>query len=365
MPIQIHHTVIHGFSKAQHDVDVTEVVKKNVLLNARLPAVESLVDGVAKLLGKRSNAQVWGRFNEVAREGLFARHFSEFAQHTGPTEFLSLTHVAVDELVRAAKRERLATGGHILFSLYADDAGITRLVVAMIKQKGGIQLDANYVPVGITAIDMGKLYQAAHIHLPDYLAFNELAGEEIPHSEKNYLSFLSSRDAGEASAYFISALGCELRVSPTRSTERVFEATNEFFASQPDLSIYRKDASEQLAKYLQDQLSSGSPADLEGICHVLQAIVPPQHAVLTAGLMEFFNSDKYQIPAEFHVHKGILTKHVKVSLESESMKLKFTRSIIGTDQNAQVYYNQQNKSLLIKDLPASFVAKLDQALAQP
>src|SRR5580693_5891048 len=116
--MRLRHSVIHGFDKEAQQ-PTQRVVKKPILLDNDLPAVQALVSGIATLLGKRANNQVWGHFGNDGREGPFPAQFSAYADSQDDSAvFLGLTHLAVDQIVLAADAEPFATGGHILFALF-------------------------------------------------------------------------------------------------------------------------------------------------------------------------------------------------------------------------------------------------------
>lgn len=379
MAIQVINAIIHGFDKDQHTTNVPQksIVIKNKVLNVDLPAVKTLVEGVSKLLGNKINAQSWGRF-DVDRGGKFYKEF-DAGLHllTDEKYFISLTKKAMIEIIEFSEKVAASTGSKILFSCYRDDLGRLRLLVAMIKQKGGITLDDDYIPVDVVEIDMSKLSQAADIRCDDYFAIKQyedlfVAGSEGVNSQKNasedgdlknYLSFLSSRDAGEASEYFIKALGCTLNISPRKSTAVVITATLDFFERNEALKPYAKSAREAVCKYLQNQLEKKLPAKLEEIVHAASSVVPPDLSANLEGFEVYFNSEDNKISSEFYVHNSELSKHIKVFVDADDMQLKFNKSAVGMDNNSRVFYNRAAKMLTIKNLTVKQMEQLDKQVA--
>ena len=141
--------IIHSFKKTAHTDLVSDVVKKDVVLDTQNPALESLVEGINGLIGKEGNSVVYGQFADDGRQGPFPDRFSAFVDASDDEdEFVALTHLAMDQLVEQAREQTLATGGHILCAQYTSGAS-DFFLVASIKQRGGIQLDENYVPKAI------------------------------------------------------------------------------------------------------------------------------------------------------------------------------------------------------------------------
>lgn len=364
MPIQITHSIIHGFEKLQHTQIIVSVTKKDAVLDALQTPVISLIQGIATLLGRRQNAQSWGRFDSLDRAGPYRQRLLEHAATPGDTNsFLAMTHSAMDEIVAKATAKHASTGSHILFAQFSDGGGPERMLVAMIKQKGGIQLDTNYVPVGIVEVDMSKLSQAADIRIQSFIDNSDFEADTYEEDPENYLSFLSQRDSEEASSYFVEALGCVVGISPKKATSSIFHAVASFIDSKQELRNYKKSAREKLCEYLVQQHTAGAVATLDNVAHVVRSILPADLVGQADELENFLNGEQFKIPSEFFVHKAELKKFSKVNVETEEMQLKFNRAIVGKTENAKVYYNKTNRSLTISDLPNKIIAQLDNDLA--
>lgn len=374
MAIKVINAVIHGFDKDQHKkTDLKSIVIKDNGLDVTLPAVKTLVENVAKLLGGKLNTQSWGRFSDD-RGGKFYKSFNKgVANISNPGNFIEMTKQAMIEIIDHAAEKPASSGSKILFSHYQDDLGTNRLLAAMIKQKGAITLNEDYVPIGIIEIDMSKLSQAADIRCDDYLkivaeenskkaANNEDIADEEDIELKNYLSFLVSRENATASGYFLDALGCVLNVSPKKSTESVISVLEDFFENNENLKPFAKSAREAVCKYLQIRSDKKEVAKLDEVVHAASSVVPAELKENLEGFLQFFNNDTNRVPSEFHVHKGELSRHIKVVIDADDMQLKFNKSALGTDSNAKVFYNRNSKSLTIKNLTAKQMEQLDRQI---
>lgn len=364
MPIKIHHSVIHGFFKESRQ-PVANVVKKNVLLDCSLEGVISLVAGMSTLLGRRENNQVWGHFGTESREGLFPDAFAAYADNVlDAAGFLALTHIVVDEVTKCAATEPLSTGGHILCAVYDNEAGETIAIVAMIKQKGGVSLDENYVPIGIVEVDMSKLHQAAQIRIADFLRDANLQqGADEDELDRNYLSFLSPRANRDSSGYFVTALGCVVGLSASKATAKVYEAVDAYFRNKAEIAPFRKLAKEKLTEYLQWQLGLDEPATLDGLREALERVVPHDKAAYVKDISEYLNGEQFKVPDNFQVSSTVVKRNSKVVLDSDRISVKFDPAILGTDANAPLHYDKANKTLTIRNLSDEFVRRLDSTLS--
>jgi len=364
MAIHIVHSVIHGFNKEQHG-PVTGIVKRPVLLDNELQAVKDLVSGLSVLLGKKTNSQAWGRFGNDGRQGPFPASFAAYTQDLPSAEqFKNLSHLVVDQLVEQAGEKALSTGGRILFTLFNDENGSPVFLVAMIKQKGGLILDENFVPIGIVEVDLSKLHQAAQIQVNHFTADQEVDdNDEQEGLDRNYLSFLSPKTNSQASNYFIDALGCIVGITSAKATDQIFLAVDAFFVANVQLTPLRKKAKEKIVEYLQRQLDTGQLATLEDICTAVKQAAPPGYDAHFENILAFLNGPEYKIPDEFVVHESAYKKHAKISLDNERINLKFPRSDLGTSREAKIGYDKDQRTLTIRDLSDEFIAKLDQTLA--
>ena len=269
----------------------------------------------------------------------------------------------MDEIIAKAALKPASTGSHILFAQFKDEGGPERILVAMIKQKGGIQLDSNFVPVGIVEVDMSKLSQAADIRIQEFVDNPGTESDDAEEDPVNYLSFLSQRDSEDAASYFVEALGCIMGISSKHATSSVRKALDSFIESKEDLKPYKKDAREKLCGYLAQQNEAGLAATISGIAHTIRSVFPPALADQADDLDDFLNGQEFKIPPEFFVHANELKKYSKVNLEADDMKLRFNRSIVGKSVDARVYYNKSEKTLTISNLSTKMIDQLDKDLA--
>ncbi len=374
MAITVVNAVIHGFEKDQHKkTDPTSIVIKGKGLDVTLPAVKTLVENVAKLLGDKLNTQSWGRFSEDRGGKFYSSFKADVVSIDNVNVFIELTRKAMTEIIDHAAEESGSTGSKILFSHYKDSNGQNRFLVAMIKQKGGITLDEDYVPVGIVEIDMSKLSQAADIRCDEYMAIIkeealalqdekiEVIGDEA--DLKNYLSFLVSRDNSDASGYFLDALGCILNISPKKSTASVISVMQDFFEKNQFLKPFSKSARESVCRYLQERADKKESAKLDEVVHAASSVVPSELKENLEGFLQYFNNDDNRVPSEFYVHKGELSKHIKVVIDADDMHLKFNKSSLGIDVDSKIYYNKKAKSLTIKNLTPKQMEQLERQMS--
>lgn len=371
MAFQLKYAVIHSFEKEQHstEIDPSTVIKKP-LFDINLPTVQSLVSGLHTILGKPGNNVAWGQFASTGREGPFPSVVKSYVTSDTSADFEELTHLALDELVDQAKLETLATGGHTLFANYVFNS-VPFLLIVNIKQRNGLRLGEDYVPIESVDIDMSKVQQAARINLARLSEAIEEADESPAETDatnptdetidKTYLCFVSKGRDSEASAYFISALGCTRGIASSRATARAIDAVEDYFRANDSLRQYSLQAKENVIAYLQQKLeeakngTGNGKATLRGLQQAAASAIAAERADLSEALdnlSEYLNNEENQIPEEFSVNSPALNKKIKIKGVSSRWSLQFERGALGTTANSTVWYKQDEGKLILSELPA-------------
>jgi len=360
--------IIHSFKKTAHTDLVSDVVKKDVVLDTQNPALESLVEGINGLIGKEGNSVVYGQFADDGRQGPFPDRFSAFVDASDDEdEFVALTHLAMDQLVEQAREQTLATGGHILCAQYTSGAS-DFFLVASIKQRGGIQLDENYVPKAIQEVDLKTVQQAARINMLKFATVTAAAAA-VPTAEGNavadaedaeevdmtYLCFISRGRDSQASDYFITALGCAKGVASGRATKNAIDYVGRFFRNNKQLKPFAYKAKEAVVRYLQDRLADGKSARLDAICHAAIQHVPPDLVEEIAGLKDYLNDEKHRVPEDFTVNPKSLKEKTRIKGEAVSWSLQFERGALGKEPNSDVFYDEGRKKLTLSNMSQELV----------
>ena len=369
--ITLKSAIIHSFKKLAHTDFVGEIVKKTVSLDINNPALSFLVDGINGLIGKDGNSVVYGQFSSDGREGPFPKSFKDYIGKFGAAnedaEFVGLTHLVMDQLVAQAAQQVLSTGGHILCALYESGAS-DFFIVASMKERGGIQLDANYVPNKIQEVDLSKVQQAARINI---VSFNDVKARELlpapadddEELDSTYLCFLSKGRDSQASDYFINALGCAKGVASGRATKNAIDNVARFFRDKVELKGLGYKAKMAVVSYLQERLDNNKPAKLDEICHAATVHVPPELVESILGLKEYLNGEKNKVPDEFTVNAKSLKERTRIKVETPNWTLLFERGSLGKDPIAAIYYDEVRRKLTLSNLTPELVALIEKEFA--
>lgn len=370
MSFELKYAIIHSFTKESKQSYATNIVKKTALLKNELPAVMSLVQGVSALLGKPGNILSYGQFSNDMRQGKFPAEFDCYSSKPlDPAAFISMSHLAVDELAAASESESFSTGGHILVSYYLVD-NKKFVLVAMIKQRGGVSLDKDYVPIAVTEIDLSKVHQAARINLSRYVEVasqprfsndeNENENEDVV-EERTYLSFVGQGTHNLASGYFVKALGCTKGISSSRATGNVISAVRTFFSSA-ELKPHRSAACNGVIAYLKKKLDAKENAVLNDLVYAAIVTLTEGQSAVIDDLKEFLNDERTKIPAEFAIHAPTLRKKTMIKGETANWTVQFEQGMLGLTANAAIIYNENKKTLTFTNLGKKLISDIESEL---
>jgi len=365
MAFDLKNAVIHYFEKNKGSTEIPKdkIVRKKPF-DPKITTLIALAEGIHSLLGKKGNNVVWGQFDNNARQGNFPASTETFVLSTSADNFETLTNTALDELMNQAALEGFATGGHTLFAHYTSDS-IPYMLIANIKQRNGLALDSNYIPIESVDIDMSKVLQACRINLARYSETLNLAEDQMDPTEgsdKTYLCFISKGRDSEASAYFIKALGCTPGIASTRATNNAIDIIEDYFRNNETLKPYSSHAKDNVIAYLTSKLEAGEKATLNGLHLAACGAIPPDKTDLTEKLdllVDHLNNEESKIPDEFTVNKGILEKRTKIKGKSTKWAVQFDRSALSTSVDSIICYNSNEGTLTFSDIPTDMKESIE------
>ncbi|KXS34072.1 MAG: nucleoid-associated protein [Idiomarina sp. T82-3] len=354
MAIEYEHAVIHHLRK-ESKKPIEKPILRDATLNCESKAVRKLIDGVINLYGTKDNNAIFGTFAESPEEkGFFPASFEKFrSSNQSEQQFIDMTVTAMRSLQSKARDVNFASGGYILFASYTSD-NKPFLLIAMIKQRDGIQLNDNLEPIGIQELDLNKLHQAARINIERYLLHGET--QDIDEKEQlSYLSFVSPKTNQSASGYFIKALGCSGGVAASRATDTACREMANFFQSNSALTPKKRELKSAVFDYLRECAEEKQNATIGDLAALARRYFPATYSddeknELESALISELNSEDTQLPGEFRVHLATVNKHAKTKLKSSNWQLSFEKHSLGDDENAEIWFDKKNNRIVINEL---------------
>lgn len=359
--------IIHSLEKTKGVLSAGMRTRNNVL-DIRKPVIKDLAETLAKLVGKDGSSVYWGQFGTNRREGLFPSHVQPLISDCTEESFIAMSKVAMDELCVKASEESFATGGHVCFFVYRTQLS-SFLLVAMVKERGGMVLSADLEPTEITEIDLSKLHQAARINLNRYGEFlAPTGGDDISRpdasedsAEKTYLCFINRKSQSDVAEYFVEALGCEKGVASGRTTKAVVTEIRKFVKSIPEIKEKAPAVRLAVIEYLQAQ-EDGVMVSLDKVVAVARNAVGVDLEHHVNGLKDHLNSEGVQIPDEFPVSATALRSYTRISGKASRWQISFENGALG-ERDAEIIYDASEKSLKLTQLPPAMIVKVEETLA--
>lgn len=366
---EIKHVIVHELIKESgKDFDYenpfnlrkTELDKANKIVN-------KLVEDVIKLYGSKGNTAHYGIFKKDADRGPipdgFHRYFS--LPSYSSVDFISLSEEIMKQLFESAKGQTWPSGGYIVFTDYVSN-GVRFLLVTMIKKKGGVRISAALEPEEMIHLDLSNINQAAKINFHLYNQY--LLADETAKTELTFLSFVSKNKGQSASAYFISALGCDKGIASSAATRALPREARNFFKKHDESKPFAEAFRNKVIRYLDDTNTSENPARLVDIADIaaaqLTSIDEDKRSEIIEGFMQHLNNENMRIPSEFIINKTTLDKIKNVSYKDRLLSFNFDKELLGETNDAMVYYDEKNGSLSFNKLPTEAKNKIEAAIKE-
>jgi len=151
--MEIKQVVIHELLK-DSGASTAETKLADKVLDISSPMVIELVDGLGKLYSTKGNHAIYGTFSRKHETNEFPNYTDKYLEDESDDLFLALSSRCLAELAREAKAKPTSTGGYIVFVRYKEQYDY--LLIAMIKDKKMLQVNADLEPVSIISIDLSK-----------------------------------------------------------------------------------------------------------------------------------------------------------------------------------------------------------------
>ncbi|EPQ8921017.1 nucleoid-associated protein [Enterobacter hormaechei] len=318
----IKHVIVHELIKESgNDFDYenpfnlrkTELDKENKIVN-------KLVEDVIKLYGSRGNTAHYGIFKKDNDRGPIPDEFNNYFSLTNYSskDFINLSISIMKQLFESAKGQSWPSGGYIVFTDYISN-GVRFLLVTMIKKKGGMRISPALEPEEMIHLDLSNINQAAKINFHLYNQY--LSADETARTELTFLSFVSKTKGQSASAYFISALGCDKGIASSAATRALPREARNFFKKDVDSKPFAEAFRNKVIRYLDETNRADQPAKLTDIADIaaaqLTSLEEDKRNEIIEGFMQHLNNENMRIPSEFVINKSTLDKIKNVSYKDK------------------------------------------------
>lgn len=367
MSFTLHHAIVHQLLKEQH-IDINSKKPYNLRtkeLDHTSPIVIKLSEELLQKYGKQYNTAMYGSFDpDKTRRGKFPDAFQTYhgLKKRNSSDFIKLSSLVMNELVREADKIKSSSGGYILFLDYSVNR-VSYLVIAMIKQKDALTITDTLNLEELLSIDLSKLHQATKINFKQFSDSLKAKSDD-----DTYLSFVSPVSNGSTSGYFITALGCQKNTTASKMTTNLIKSSESFFKNDPVLKPFSRKFKDELIKYLSGCCEKKVMATLEKVIDIAKVSINKLNTTEIDAkaneLVTLLNSDSVNISANFNVNKKSLNNFIKVKLENDDYTLNFTSKLLGITIAHKVFFDEKKgkHGKLVFDLDESTSKKVQEVI---
>lgn len=326
---QIFHVAIHDLRrKAENDFEF--VVGRNDLKKGS--TVVRVVDELHRLYARRSSKS-HGKFSADSANFPTQSFIRSYVEQ-GATDFEALTTSLMTTLVAQARRKPGATGGHVFFVHFEDEAR-QFIMIAIVNDRLGAAITKDFDVSDVTTLDLDGFRFAGRINLTSWL-----------NGEERYVGFLKGK--GDVAEYFKEFLGCDTTVQDRQDTQSLVAALK-YFAEMQKMGVADRDEFLQKAKNICD-VSARKREELE-LTAFTNELFPREPALLLTVLTD----DARKINDGFIPDRRALATLVRFKAKTPLWSIEFEREAV---TQGKIRYNAGANSLTLNDIPAELAAEL-------
>lgn len=331
----IHRLVVHEIIKEQHSDTVGHNFATR-LLDARDNLAAESLELIQK--GFREDKRVVGNFLDdtqiaspfkgLAKTYLAIHSDQESTPQKKDEAFFDFTKKSTEALSGKMKKERLATGGHLLFVHFESGHGEFLFIILMSTKYAPSIKDLQFVKINFT--DYSKFKHAGKVRFTDFAENN-----------KGTLSYLSSKESAD---YFEEFLGGNRAQDPRKDSDNLVSGIKEFAHKEyPDDETERTNFHLSCYAYITQQERAKKPVSLDALCN---HAFPGEPSKLKTHL----SSDEYKLSSEFTTQPSRTKRLISFSFNANGLRLEWNKHL----WKGKIKPSEDGKSLIIQDLPTSF-----------
>lgn len=315
----ITNAIVHEVIKEQNSERVTRNLRQE-----ELPIGSQVCDLMTRtqsLFDARSGRA----YGEFADRGSFALNLTDLL--SGAVDFTEWSIRAIASLESELQATRLATGGHMFFSMYEVD-GAKYVFVAMLKHTSGISFNDQLDILDVKHLDLEKLHLAARISVDEWRTADP----------ERYVAFVKGKANRDIRDYFLRFLSINMETleDSARNTSDLVETVKGFTR---DLSPEQANrVSAQVVEHCTALIEANEPFEIEVLANVISPDDPSR-------FLAFASQDSYQVQNEFLLDERKLKGLMRISGGQPGLSISFDMELL----NDVVFYNSER--LYIEPIP--------------
>lgn len=328
---EIVNVIVHSLNRTKGGFVIDD--RKEVLEIGK--TVQRLIDQLSKIYSNKTGKS-HGRFEDDTDlypvSKFLTAYFIEKAD-----DFVTTTYRMADNLRKEAQGTA-STGDHVFFAHFkriADNAEF--LIVAILNDELGTALNKAKDVVDAMHLDIKGFRLAGRVNLTNW-----------SRGEDKYLSFIKGRGQDKVSDFFKNFLGCNNSIAAVLETQKLNSILESFASSQGFDEEKKSEFLRNAYNICKRHADSDTPFELETFSNELWPSNPED-------LSNAFEESGENISDGFIPDKRSLRSLVKFSGATKNWRIVFDREALTNDE---IYFNPEDQTLLIKNLPEELVRRL-------
>lgn len=306
------------------------------LRDSVLPISDSLKRLSEELLvtyGRRSS-KGFGSFDKDENTYPFSKDFSAFLTDNTQECFIDFTKKGMGHLKSRIADANLATGGYVLFFLYAnnDEPKWPYLFMTLLRQTTGCAITRDLNVGDIDHLDLRGLHIGCHINTAEWKK----------EAVSPYITFIKGAASKTTPEYFLRAIGCAEFTDSRAQTEELLRALSDYAQSQGLNAEQKRLMNQRVHDHCREQ----GVVDVQTLSAVMDAENPER-------FFEFVNKGEYKVSHGFEPDKRILKKLREISAKGEGIKLTFPATMLG--ERISFSKSDGTPKIIIKNPPESMI----------
>ena len=302
--------IVHIIKKEQHKTDVSIERGKEILFDQE--PLNLLIDNINNSFS--NEGLKYGKFNQDEPQ-VIIKHSFEFYLNSFLKEedytFSEFTYDVTSNLKKILENISAAKGGILFFMLY-EDKSEKYLVVKIIRQISGFELNQNTIEYKNNHLELSKLYVGVRIKINKYLDKN---------SKINYLSF--KQKDNEKINYFDNFIGCSKQNTSADDTKSLLRTINNFIKTNNledrNVSLF---AVNKMHKYL-DSKDENTP---HFSVKKLSQLIGIEYNLDSNLFINFYNTKN--LNGEIEISRRVLKNNEEIKNTNKDLNITVKKSIV-------------------------------------
>ncbi|MBF0261076.1 MAG: nucleoid-associated protein [Magnetococcales bacterium] len=321
--------IIHRINKARYQSSSLNLRKQE--LNITNESLIRLIDEVRGLYERTGKAR--GVFEDNNDSYPFQRMVERFLDKK--VDFVQFSSGAMMHFKETADDVNLATGGYVLFVLYEEKPNLF-LMVVMLNDITGTAIDKESLEVK----EIMHL-ETKHLHLAARLNITFWKGEE----QKQYLSFIKGRGAGDISRYFLDFIGCKNYSNSQQQTRILRDAIDNYCKTHEISQDKKQEIRKKIYDHCEEKRKERKPVTLETISRLVDDENPEAFLI-------YANSEEVGLSDTFDPDQRVMKSFQLFTLQRQGVKLLFNRDLLGTEVILE------DDRLILTEIPQEWIEQL-------